>query len=76
MSKVKTVCASIALMLIATTANAGQAKPGANSQAIPAQKWEFHGCAAIPVPDKSAAKAKNETAATLALRLKEAAKKR
>ncbi len=76
MSKVKTVCASIALMLMATMAMGDQTTPVTKAEAKPVQKWEFHGCAAIPVSYKSAAKVDKELILNLALRLKEAAKTR
>ncbi len=76
MSKVKTVCASSVLMLMATVAMGDQTTPATKAEAKPVQKWEFHGCAAIPVSDQSAAKGGKEPILNLALRLKEAAKTR
>lgn len=76
MSKAKTVCASIAILLAATAASATeQEKAQVKALAETTQKWEFHGCAAIPV-SPSAAKTGKEPILQLAQRLKEQAKKR
>ena len=76
MSKAKTACASIALLLAASTASAAeQKKAEVKSLEATAQKWEFHGCAAIPVTN-TAEKPTKEPILTLAKRLTEQAKTR
>ena len=76
MSKAKTVCASIALLLAALAVNAGeQEKAQVKALEQSAQKWEFHGCAAIPVTP-SAEKTVQKPILQLAQRPKDRAKKR
>ncbi len=76
MSKAKTVCASVALFLAAAAANAGeQSTTQVKALEETAQKWEFHGCAAIPVTTP-VAKTDKKPILQLAQRLKDQAKKR
>ena len=76
MSKAKTVCASIALVMAALAVEAGEQKK-AQVKALEetAQKWEFHGCAAVPVTT-SAEKTDKKPILQLAQQLKEQAKRR
>ena len=76
MSMAKTACASIALLLAAFAVGAAEEKKAeVKSPEAAAQKWEFHGCAAIPVTN-TAEKPTKEPILTLAKRLTEQAKTR
>lgn len=81
MSKLTILGAGLACLL--ATGAAGADNPqnvvkadGAKVEEKRAQKWEFHGCAAIPVIEEATAKSGKKPILKMAREMKEAAKNR
>ncbi len=81
MPKVSILGAGLACLLAAGAAEAESTQTavkadGAKIEEKRAQKWEFHGCAAIPIIEEATAKSGKKPILKMARELKEAAKTR